>query len=78
MWGPETPQHQILLNSNTFSVRENLHGFFQIANIDENALFWIDQICIDQSNSQERGHQVGFMREIYKNASEVVVWLGKE
>lgn len=38
-------------------------------------LLWIDQVCIDQSNSLERGHQVSIMKTIYQNASEVRVWL---
>lgn len=40
------------------------------------SLFWIDAICIDQSNIAERNHQVSRMREIYSKASLVLVWLG--
>lgn len=36
---------------------------------------WIDQICIDQSNTIERNHQVATMSHIYSNAIAVVVWL---
>ncbi|RDI80103.1 hypothetical protein Vi05172_g9937 [Venturia inaequalis] len=39
---------------------------------------WIDAICIDQSNLEERGTQVQRMGEIYKRAERVVVWLGPE
>jgi hypothetical protein len=77
-WGLKFPQHQISLNDKTFSIRQNLWDFFRIAAIEEGTLFWIDQICIDQSNASERSHQVGFMSEIYKRASEVIVWLGPE
>lgn len=38
-------------------------------------LIWIDSICIDQSNIQEKTHQVGLMGEIYTRASLVTVWL---
>ena len=38
---------------------------------------WVDAICIDQSNDNERGHQVGLMRKIYEAAQCVSVWLGK-
>lgn len=37
---------------------------------------WIDQICIDQSNVEERGHQVAMMADIYKCAKETWIWLG--
>ncbi|KAJ4374357.1 hypothetical protein N0V83_003098 [Neocucurbitaria cava] len=37
---------------------------------------WIDAICIDQSNLEERASQVAMMKDIYSNASGVVIWLG--
>jgi hypothetical protein len=42
----------------------------------ECAWFWIDAICIDQSNIGERNHQVQLMRSIYSGAVEVLTWLG--
>lgn len=39
---------------------------------------WIDAICIDQSNLQEKGEQVALMSEIYALAEEVIIWLGEE
>jgi hypothetical protein len=39
---------------------------------------WIDQICIDQSNLEERGQQVGIMKEIYSFAKRTVIWLGAD
>ena len=44
----------------------------------EQQLLWVDQICIDQSNSMERAHQVGFMKDIYENAERAMVWLGDQ
>jgi hypothetical protein len=38
---------------------------------------WIDAICINQSDTLERNHQVKNMRLVYGTASSVVVWLGK-
>ncbi|OAQ66840.1 heterokaryon incompatibility protein (HET) domain-containing protein [Pochonia chlamydosporia 170] len=39
---------------------------------------WIDQICINQADIQERGHQVSLMAEIYSKADSVYVWLGED
>ncbi|KAH8595414.1 heterokaryon incompatibility protein-domain-containing protein, partial [Bisporella sp. PMI_857] len=39
-------------------------------------LFWIDSVCIDQTNTKERNHQVSMMRDIYSSADMVYVWLG--
>lgn len=41
-------------------------------------MLWVDQICIDQSNPEERVHQVCFMRNIYEGAGQTVVWLGEK
>jgi len=38
--------------------------------------FWIDQICIDQSTTNERNHQVRLMSRIFSQAYQVLVWLG--
>lgn len=42
------------------------------------ALARVDIVCIDQSNIEEPGQQVEFMAEIYKEAGNVLVWLGEE
>ncbi|KAF2770479.1 HET-domain-containing protein, partial [Teratosphaeria nubilosa] len=38
---------------------------------------WIDQICINQEDIYERGHQVWIMKYIFRRAKEVVVFLGE-
>ncbi|KAI1847418.1 hypothetical protein JX266_006643 [Neoarthrinium moseri] len=45
---------------------------------NRNRLLWIDAICIDQENTQERNHQVQMMSLIYTKASGVCVWLGED
>ncbi|PQE31255.1 heterokaryon incompatibility protein [Rutstroemia sp. NJR-2017a WRK4] len=39
--------------------------------------WWIDSLCIDQTNLEERGQQVQLMKQIYRRADQVVVWLGE-
>ncbi len=38
---------------------------------------WVDAICINQSDPDERGHQVRLMDRIYSEADCVSIWLGK-
>ncbi|KAL8325257.1 hypothetical protein RB597_008493 [Gaeumannomyces tritici] len=40
-------------------------------------VIWIDAICINQENNDEKKEQVQSMAKIYANASCVIVWLGK-
>ncbi|KAI3579715.1 heterokaryon incompatibility, partial [Fusarium oxysporum f. sp. albedinis] len=42
----------------------------------DNSFLWIDQICINQSDIDERNHQVPIMGNIYRKAYRVFVWLG--
>ncbi|KAL8994655.1 MAG: hypothetical protein Q9169_005435 [Polycauliona sp. 2 TL-2023] len=39
---------------------------------------WIDAICVDQQNLEERGYQVQRMADIYRQAERVRIWLGPE
>ncbi|KAK8066635.1 hypothetical protein PG997_013382 [Apiospora hydei] len=38
---------------------------------------WIDAICIDQDNLEERGHQVQLMPRIYSGAKAVQIYVGE-
>jgi hypothetical protein len=42
-----------------------------------NRTIWVDAICIDQNNTEERNHQVKLMATIYSNASQVLACLGQ-
>ena len=40
-------------------------------------VMWIDAICINQNNLEERAEQVQLMAKIYGRANRVIVWLGE-
>jgi len=78
-WGQAHPLFSIYINGRPFSIRQNLFAFFETVGSDPeytDAWLWIDQICIQQANTDERNHQVRQMAQIYRSASEVIVWLG--
>lgn len=37
---------------------------------------WVDAVCINQKDEEEKGKQIPFMDVIYRGASAVLVWLG--
>ncbi|KAF2821911.1 HET-domain-containing protein [Ophiobolus disseminans] len=80
MWGPATPTHTIMLNHKLCIVRENLFNFLlHFRNDAANTKYlWIDYICINQSSTQERNHQVRLMSQIYRTCAFVVAWLGAD
>lgn len=60
-----------------FSCTTNLEMALRELRKERNALFlWIDALCINQSDMEEREYQVTMMAEIYSHARQVVVWLG--
>ena len=78
-WGSGPASCTIRLNGHRLLVRKNLWRFLrQVRAIkdDTSVLFWIDALCIDQSNNNERAHQVHLMPRIYAEADIVRVWLG--
>lgn len=44
---------------------------------DQVAIMWVDAICIDQENIEERNQQVLVMWEIYIRASQTIIYLGE-
>jgi hypothetical protein len=78
-WGLSTPLHTIRLNGKACSIRENLFDFLNAYGASDTGQgsyrLWIDQLCIDQSNDSERGHQVKMMGDIYRKAQFVISWL---
>lgn len=58
-------------------ITQNLHNALQdLWGAPESTFYWIDAICIDQTDNAERGEQVRLMKQIFDNASGVIVLLG--
>ncbi|KAH9217083.1 heterokaryon incompatibility protein-domain-containing protein [Leptodontidium sp. 2 PMI_412] len=78
-WGSPLDQGQIICDGKTITVPVNLYGFLSRMRLKAaNRKFWIDSVCINQSNEKEKSSQVAEMRNIYANASRTLVWLGAE
>lgn len=78
-WGDPTPRRPILVDSKRRMVAENLWQFLQIEKkvmTYYDSWLWIDALSINQSDAEERRHQVGIMATIFRNADVVVLWLG--
>ncbi len=80
-WGDGTVKRTILLNGTKFEVGNNLAAALVNIRGLESAgempqAIWIDAICINQSDLEERGRQVRLMPNIYARAERVLVWLG--
>ncbi|KAH6875026.1 heterokaryon incompatibility protein-domain-containing protein, partial [Alternaria rosae] len=76
-WGPQ--EHFSSLDSDgralriTVAVDEMLR---YLRDPKEPRCLWIDAICINQADNQEKSQQVRIMDRIYASAQEVRIWLG--
>ncbi|KFA55353.1 hypothetical protein S40293_05733 [Stachybotrys chartarum IBT 40293] len=76
-WGSGLASQNILINGTSVSVGANLESFLRIRrHTTETVRLWIDAICINQNDGNEKSSQIPFMSSIYKYAHEVTIWLG--
>ncbi|KAJ4376237.1 hypothetical protein N0V83_001520 [Neocucurbitaria cava] len=77
VWGSATKSHHLAIDGHSFGVGQNLYNVLRSVRDKSKPLsLWIDAICINQNDMQERGQQVQDMALIYRNAEQVVGWLG--
>ena len=66
----------------TSNLRDALHMLLGAINLPKMpktpSYYWIDALCMNQEDIEERNTQVARMAEVYTRADGVIVWLGKE
>ena len=78
-WGLPPHEGQIICDGKAVKVPSNLYAFLSHMGLKSaNRKFWIDSICINQANNDEKSSQVAEMRNIYAKAGLTLVWLGEE
>ncbi|KAK4205557.1 heterokaryon incompatibility protein-domain-containing protein [Triangularia verruculosa] len=77
VWGDANDMQSIILDGQTFQVTHNLFTALERLYADGfSGKIWIDAICINQSDNDEKAVQVQLMTSIYSRAEEVFIWLG--
>ncbi|KAH7398002.1 heterokaryon incompatibility protein-domain-containing protein [Cadophora sp. MPI-SDFR-AT-0126] len=75
-WGDPESRRCILVDDREVYVTENLHAaLIRLRQEDEKKTIWIDQLCIDQQNQEEKAVQVRLMREVYSNCQQCLIWM---
>ncbi|KAH7092484.1 heterokaryon incompatibility protein-domain-containing protein [Paraphoma chrysanthemicola] len=79
-WGLRTKPVPITLNNQRFLVQRNLYSALPYLAIrcmrGSEQSIWIDALCINQADEEEKTHQIRLMSQIYRKAQSVWVWLG--
>ncbi|KAL2672716.1 hypothetical protein Neosp_013430 [[Neocosmospora] mangrovei] len=81
VWGDPEITRSVLLNGNQVNVAINLasaleHAPKHLEDANVAPRLWADALCINQSDPNEKNHQVPFMKDIYSQAEIVICWLG--
>ncbi|KAF2997959.1 hypothetical protein E8E13_006149 [Curvularia kusanoi] len=88
VWGKTTDKRKIFVADVASTMIPNTpEGYLEITpNLHEalgelrdpvfSRTLWIDAVCINQDDLDERASQVSFMAGIYSHAIQVVIWLG--
>lgn len=82
VWGNPNDKTNIVINSKPVAVTCNLESALRHLrdwHIEETEglPIWVDAVCINQDDTEERGKQVEIMGDIYRRASRVFSWLGE-
>ncbi|KIM96314.1 hypothetical protein OIDMADRAFT_204885 [Oidiodendron maius Zn] len=77
-WGAEKTPCDIVINESNIRVTKNVYlALRDIYHQGKDLVLWVDALCIDQNNNDERGQQVQQMGSIYNKAKRVIIWLGE-
>ncbi|KAF4637824.1 hypothetical protein G7Y89_g241 [Cudoniella acicularis] len=82
-WESENLDCEIILDSVLTKVPRNLEAALRaLRHLPENQAgnvkFWVDYLCINQKDTEEKNHQVKLMRSVYGNCLAVISWLGPQ
>ncbi|KAK4498031.1 hypothetical protein PRZ48_010687 [Zasmidium cellare] len=77
-WGTTTSEKGLIVNGKTLLVTENLASFLRVRRQQQQQelVFWIDAICINQQDMEEKSQQIPLMGFIYVLAFQATIWLG--
>lgn len=78
-WGSSSQCNTILVNEiYSTPVTDNLfRALKRLRHETESRTLWVDALCINQQDTDERSQQVAIMGSIYRSAKCVDVWLGE-
>jgi hypothetical protein len=78
VWGNPNETLPIFIEGHVLHVTASLHAaLLRLRNHSLERIIWVDAVCINQADEEEKEHQIQSMARIYGQANRVIVWLGK-
>ncbi|KFA69261.1 hypothetical protein S40285_07418 [Stachybotrys chlorohalonatus IBT 40285] len=77
VWGDASCTRSIVCNGLVLDITLNLYeALVQMSTEDPDRMLWVDSLCINQGNLEEKSSQVRMMSDIFACARDVICWLG--
>ncbi|KAK0610345.1 heterokaryon incompatibility protein-domain-containing protein [Bombardia bombarda] len=77
-WGDVNDCRQITVDGATLNITANLEvALRHLRYQDKPRVLWVDAVCINQFDDQEKGFQIRTMYDIFFNATKVLAWTGE-
>ncbi|KAH6867396.1 heterokaryon incompatibility protein-domain-containing protein [Thelonectria olida] len=75
-WGDPVFSRRVHIGHSYLNVTPSLHDCLQHLGEFVGTKIWIDALCINQLDDEEKSRQVQGMARVYRQASKVLIWLG--
>ena len=78
-WGVESAPEDLVLNGQHFHIGLNLRDALRRLRLPRRSRrLWIDAVCINQDDNDEKTAQIAVMGAIYSKARRTIIWLGED
>ncbi|ETN40100.1 uncharacterized protein HMPREF1541_04375 [Cyphellophora europaea CBS 101466] len=75
-WGKGIPTRPIKIYQQTLYVKDNLYSFLEFARLNRAGQWlWIDALCINQDDHQEKSRQIAIMQRIYSRPRRILAFI---
>ncbi|KAF4442969.1 HET-domain-containing protein [Fusarium austroafricanum] len=76
-WGVSQSSEPISINNVAVAVGENLKiALRYLRSTDGPRTIWVDALCINQADNEEKGRQVQRLAQVFSSAAAILAWLG--
>lgn len=76
-WGDASALTTMKCNESILTITQSSAAVLRrLRLLDQPRYVWIDRICINQDDLEDKQHQISKMKPVYEKASRVLIWLG--
>lgn len=79
-WGEKKDEVPLTLGERQLSIPRDAYGALELlcdyVPARQTEWFWIDCVCMNQGDEEEKAEQIGMMKDIFELSDSSIVWLG--